>query len=407
MDYNYFEVLELSIDEIQDKDEATIKDLVNAAHTKLYAFTIGAYANVPRPDGLTQAQWQKVLNDAKDTLLDPRKRQKHIADLMPEPESTQAPEATERPEPESTQAPETTERPEPESIQAPERKWRGWIALSTAQLLIAIFLWTWVHHAMSTGNIEGILLTLLITIPIAFSILIKHEKINNELNIKELKLEFTLGGIIIFVLPLVFVIEHTLFGSDSYYISLFFHPSFILLAFLFRVGFIEYCWGVTLYFAEDYYIWTSIGFLYKCVHDGGYWYRPLIAIVVGTLAGGLAFYGIRTDFFSQLFKLGFVSSVTSINFVFFDFLIDCLKSFVVVVPFVRGVVYRRLGLMIKRLILILSVILALYLTAIIGDVFRLNVFDGDLFFLPAALLAIFYYIVGYVRHTRSRSILSL
>ena len=86
MDYNYFDVLELSIDDIQDQDEATIKDSVNNAHTQQYALTIGAYANVPRSDGLTQAQWQKVLNDAKETLLDPGKRRKHIAALTQEPE---------------------------------------------------------------------------------------------------------------------------------------------------------------------------------------------------------------------------------------------------------------------------------------------------------------------------------
>ena len=94
MDYNYFEVLELSIDDIQDKDEATIKDLVSNAHTKQYAQTIGAYANVPRSDGLTQAQWQKVLNDAKDTLLDPRKRRKYIATLTQEPEELEQPVLT-------------------------------------------------------------------------------------------------------------------------------------------------------------------------------------------------------------------------------------------------------------------------------------------------------------------------
>lgn len=91
MDYNYFEVLELSIDDIQEQDEATIKDLVSNAHTKQYALTIGAYANVPRSDGLTQAQWQKVLNDAKETLLDPRKRRKHIATLTQEPEELEQP----------------------------------------------------------------------------------------------------------------------------------------------------------------------------------------------------------------------------------------------------------------------------------------------------------------------------
>ncbi|MDE0019365.1 MAG: formylglycine-generating enzyme family protein [Candidatus Poribacteria bacterium] len=94
MDYNYFEVLELSIDDIQDKDEATIKALVNEAHTKRYALTIGAYANMPRSDGLTQAQWQKVLNDAKDTLLDPRKRRKHIATLTEAPEELEQPVLT-------------------------------------------------------------------------------------------------------------------------------------------------------------------------------------------------------------------------------------------------------------------------------------------------------------------------
>ena len=94
MDYNYFEVLELSIDDIQDQDEATIKDLVSNAHTKQYAQTIGAYANVPRSDGLTQAQWQKVLNDAKATLLDPRKRRKHIADLTEAPEELEQPVLT-------------------------------------------------------------------------------------------------------------------------------------------------------------------------------------------------------------------------------------------------------------------------------------------------------------------------
>ena len=94
MDYNYFEVLELLIDDIQDQDEATIKDLVSNAHTKQYALTIGAYANVPRSDGLTQAQWQTVLNDAKDTLLAPRKRQKHIADLTEAPEELAQPVLT-------------------------------------------------------------------------------------------------------------------------------------------------------------------------------------------------------------------------------------------------------------------------------------------------------------------------
>ena len=94
MDYNYFKVLGFSIDDIQNQDEATIKELVSEAHVKQYDLTIGMYANVPRSDGLTQAQWQKVLNDAKNTLLDPQKRQEHIATLTQEPEKQEPPGLT-------------------------------------------------------------------------------------------------------------------------------------------------------------------------------------------------------------------------------------------------------------------------------------------------------------------------
>ncbi|MDE0315386.1 MAG: hypothetical protein OXM61_10825 [Candidatus Poribacteria bacterium] len=80
---NYFEVLELSIDEIQGQDEETIQSEVKAAHKRLYAFTIGSYTNILRLDGRTQAQWQVVLNDARDTLLDPQRRREHIAQLVP------------------------------------------------------------------------------------------------------------------------------------------------------------------------------------------------------------------------------------------------------------------------------------------------------------------------------------
>ena len=82
---NYFEALKLSIDEIQGQNETTIRASVENAHKSEYAKTIGAYANVPRPDGLTQTQWQKILNDAKATLIDPQKRRDHIAELQPVP----------------------------------------------------------------------------------------------------------------------------------------------------------------------------------------------------------------------------------------------------------------------------------------------------------------------------------
>ena len=78
---NYFETLGLSVRKIEGQDEATIARTVDAAHEKLYARTVGSYANVPRKDGRTQAQWQVILNDARDTLKDPQKRREHIAEL--------------------------------------------------------------------------------------------------------------------------------------------------------------------------------------------------------------------------------------------------------------------------------------------------------------------------------------
>ena len=78
---NYFEVLGLSIGNLQGKDEAIIKTLVEAAYKREYAKAIGAYANVPRPDGRTAAQWQVILIQARDTLLDPQKRREHIKEL--------------------------------------------------------------------------------------------------------------------------------------------------------------------------------------------------------------------------------------------------------------------------------------------------------------------------------------
>ena len=96
---NYFEALKLSIDEIQGQNEATIKTRIKAAHDREYAKTIGAYANVPRPDGLTQGQWQVVLNQARDTLINPQKRRDHIAALLPDPVPVPQPDPVPVPDP--------------------------------------------------------------------------------------------------------------------------------------------------------------------------------------------------------------------------------------------------------------------------------------------------------------------
>ena len=78
---NYFEVLRLSIAEIENQSEANIETSVKTAHQKLYDVSLNAGAR-PRPDGRTQEQWRTLLNQARDTLKDAQKRSDHIATLQ-------------------------------------------------------------------------------------------------------------------------------------------------------------------------------------------------------------------------------------------------------------------------------------------------------------------------------------
>lgn len=78
---NYFEVLGLSITDLQTRPEAAIVAQVDAAHEKCYSASLTA-GGLPRPDGKTQAQWRTILNQARDTLKDPQKRREHIAKLQ-------------------------------------------------------------------------------------------------------------------------------------------------------------------------------------------------------------------------------------------------------------------------------------------------------------------------------------
>ena len=408
MDYNYFEVLELSIDDIQGKDETKIKDLVNAAHTKLYALTIGAYTNVPRPDGLTQAQWQKVLNDAKETLLDPRKRREHIAALMPEPEATQAPETAEIPEPEATQAPETAEIPEPEATQAPETTWRAWIAIYTVQLFIAICIWRTLFNDPDFWRLLGGAAISVVVIFFSFMVGFDDEDdgIIDDI-IKARKVEFLVGVIILVLLPVVALIEHTLFDSDFGQFTLFLHPLFIICALLVRTGFIQYCFMSTYNFFCGYFFIDSITFLGYCVNLRRWW--PLIVIFAGAFAGALVSFGIVADFIN--------SSYTSRDFLNdffnFDFLGHFLIGIFLITPFIRGVIYRQLWLLIKRLIMILAPIAAVPFTEVISYYLQFKFWEGfwrnNLLFLPrldsllllSALIILSYYIVGYIRDIRS------
>ena len=80
---NYFEVLGLSIDDLQNENETVIATQVDEAHKKLYSESLRA-GGLPRPDGRTQEQWRNVLNQARDTLKDTQKRVEHIATLQTE-----------------------------------------------------------------------------------------------------------------------------------------------------------------------------------------------------------------------------------------------------------------------------------------------------------------------------------
>ncbi|MDE0317117.1 MAG: formylglycine-generating enzyme family protein [Candidatus Poribacteria bacterium] len=80
---NYFEVLGLSIGELQNQSDTIIAAQVDEAHKKCYSESLRA-GGLPRPDGRTQEQWRTVLNQARDTLKDPQKRSEHIATLQTE-----------------------------------------------------------------------------------------------------------------------------------------------------------------------------------------------------------------------------------------------------------------------------------------------------------------------------------
>ena len=78
---NYFEVLGLSIEEIQNLDEDAITNAVETAHKNSYSASLRAGARI-RPDGKTEEQWRTLLNQARDTLKDPQQRQEHLTTLL-------------------------------------------------------------------------------------------------------------------------------------------------------------------------------------------------------------------------------------------------------------------------------------------------------------------------------------
>ena len=80
---NYFEVLGLSISDIENQNEDEIAHKINAAHKNRYRASLNAGGR-PRPDGKTEEQWRILLNQAHEVLLDRKSREEHIAFLQNE-----------------------------------------------------------------------------------------------------------------------------------------------------------------------------------------------------------------------------------------------------------------------------------------------------------------------------------
>ena len=83
---NYFEMLGFAYEDIQNLEEASIVNRVKTQHEKLYSESLKAGGRI-RPDGKTEEQWRRMLNQARDTLTDPQKRNEHIATLTLQPET--------------------------------------------------------------------------------------------------------------------------------------------------------------------------------------------------------------------------------------------------------------------------------------------------------------------------------
>ena len=70
---DYFQVLDISRPDIENRSESEIYNQVIAAHKRLYSASLEAGGR-PRTDGRTEEQWRTLLNQARDTLIDTEKR---------------------------------------------------------------------------------------------------------------------------------------------------------------------------------------------------------------------------------------------------------------------------------------------------------------------------------------------
>ena len=84
---NYFRVLGLSNHEFENLNETTITSIIDEAHRHHYTESLRS-GGLPRPDGKTQEQWRTILNHARDTLIDPHKREEYLSQLLNEEDTS-------------------------------------------------------------------------------------------------------------------------------------------------------------------------------------------------------------------------------------------------------------------------------------------------------------------------------
>ncbi|RKU29332.1 hypothetical protein C6497_06420 [Candidatus Poribacteria bacterium] len=118
---NHFDILGLSLEEIQGMEDQSIAAIVRSAHDNLYKASLTAGARI-RSDGRTEDQWRMLLNQARDILIDTGKRNEYISSLLHEESvelTTPNTPMIQRNEPNSIQTSESLIEPTPNKITDP------------------------------------------------------------------------------------------------------------------------------------------------------------------------------------------------------------------------------------------------------------------------------------------------
>ncbi|RKU29334.1 hypothetical protein C6497_06430 [Candidatus Poribacteria bacterium] len=78
---SYFDVLGISIEDLEGLSETDIVAYVESVHAKLYRTSLNAGGR-PRTDGRTEEEWRTLLNQTRDKLIDPVLRNLHVSTIQ-------------------------------------------------------------------------------------------------------------------------------------------------------------------------------------------------------------------------------------------------------------------------------------------------------------------------------------